>query len=136
MARLTRQEKIVSIEDEIAALLASKKQLLKEQAEADRKARTNRLCKRAGYIESVLADTIHLTDKRFNEFVDKTLRTAFARKVLDELLLEQEIEAEDAIAATATAAPVESSPETSKTASTAPNIPDGVSVQKPDKPAK
>jgi hypothetical protein len=94
MARLTRSEKITGIDNEIAQLLAQKKLLLKEQSEADRKARTNRLCKRAGHLESLLPDTITLTDARFNLFLSKTLFTDFAKRELRKLLDEQALEAE------------------------------------------
>jgi hypothetical protein len=91
---LTRQAKITNIDDEIARLLAEKKALLKAQAEADRKARTNRLCKRAGHLESLLPDTITLTDTRFNLFLSKTMVTDFAKRELRKLLDEQALEAE------------------------------------------
>ena len=39
--------------------------LLKEQKEKDRAARTHRLCKRMGLLESMLPDTILLTESRF-----------------------------------------------------------------------
>jgi hypothetical protein len=99
MARQTRSEKITGIDNEIAQLLAQKKALLQEQKAEERKARTNRLCKRAGHLESLLPDTIALTDARFNLFLSKTMVTDFAkrelRKLLDEQALESEIVAEE-----------------------------------------
>ena len=45
------------------------KQLQNEQAEKDRKARNHRLCKRHGFLESILPGTIALTDEQFETFV-------------------------------------------------------------------
>jgi hypothetical protein len=101
----TRIEKIAGIDEEIVQLLAQKKNLLQEQKEVERKERTNRLCKRAGHLESLLPDTIRLTNERFNEFLSKTVVTDFAKRILRDLLAEQEIEAEIA-AEESVAAPV------------------------------
>ena len=45
------------------------KQLEKQQAERERKDRNHRLCKRHGFLESILPDTINLTDEQFQAFV-------------------------------------------------------------------
>jgi len=45
------------------------KQLQNKQAESDRKARNHRLCKRHGFLEGILPDTISLTDEQFEMFV-------------------------------------------------------------------
>ena len=49
-----------SIEEEIKQLENKKKRLIQEQKEQERKDRTNRLCKRMGFIEKLLPDTIPL----------------------------------------------------------------------------
>ena len=99
----TRVEKIAGIDEEIAQLLAQKKNLLQEQKEVERKERTNRLCKRAGHLESLLPDTIKLSNERFNEFIAKTVVTDFAKRILRDLLTEQELEAEIAAEESTTA---------------------------------
>ena len=45
------------------------KQLERKQTERDRTNRNHRLCKRHGYLESILPDTINLTDEQFQDFV-------------------------------------------------------------------
>jgi len=45
------------------------KQLEKQQAERDRKDRNHRLCKRHGFIESLLPDIISLTEEQFQGFI-------------------------------------------------------------------
>ena len=45
------------------------KQLERQQKERDRKDRNHRLCKRHGYLESILPDTINLTEEQFQTFV-------------------------------------------------------------------
>lgn len=72
MAR-TRPEKIEGITEQI-------EQLIQKQKEQDRKDRTKRLCKRAGLLESLLPDTISLTDEQFKSFLEKTLLNDFTRR--------------------------------------------------------
>ena len=54
--------------------------LIQEQKEQEHKDRTSRLCKRMGFIEKLLPDTIPLTEEQFKIFVDqpadKTAQTA------------------------------------------------------------
>lgn len=94
MARLTRTEKLAQIADQQAKLDAEKKALLAEIREADRKERTNRLCKRHGLLESLLPETVKLNDKYYNEYIKKVAVTDAAKKILDDLLDEQQLEAE------------------------------------------
>ena len=78
----TTSEKISSIETEIQQLENQRKKLIQQQKEQDRKDRTRRLCKRAGLLESLLPDTISLTDEQFKIFLEKTLLTDFTRRAL------------------------------------------------------
>jgi hypothetical protein len=94
MARLTRQEKGAQIEEQQARLDAEKKAILAEIKAANDKERTHRLCKRHGLLESLLPDTIKLADKYYNEYVQKIAVTDAAKKILADLLAEQELEAE------------------------------------------
>ena len=61
----TKIEKIASIEEEIKQLENKKKRLIQEQKEQERKDRTNRRCKRMGFIEKLLPDTLPLTEEQF-----------------------------------------------------------------------
>jgi len=81
----TKLEKIANIEDEINQLNARKKELLQQHNAQERKARNHRLCKRGGLWESLLPDTITLTDDQFKTYLEKTLLTEYARKILREL---------------------------------------------------
>ena len=81
----TKIEKIASIEEEIKQLENKKKRLIQEQKEQERKDRTNRLCKRMGFIEKLLPDTIPLTEEQFKTFVEQTIATDHARRILDGL---------------------------------------------------
>ena len=78
-------EKIASIEEEIRQLENKKKRLIQEQKEQERKDRTNRLCKRMGFIEKLLPDTIPLTEEQFKTFVEQTIATDHSRRILDGL---------------------------------------------------
>ena len=81
----TKIEKIASIEEEIRQLENKKKRLIQEQKEQERKDRTNRLCKRMGFIEKLLPDTIPLTEEQFKTFLEQTIATEHSRRILDGL---------------------------------------------------
>jgi len=79
----TKLEKIADIELQMSQLDNQRKQLIQKQKEQERKDRTRRLCKRAGLLESMLPDTISLTDEHFKIFLEKTILTEHSRRILD-----------------------------------------------------
>ena len=81
----SRLEKIEDIKTEIAQLENQRKRLLQAEKEQERKDRTKRLCKRAGLLESLLPETITLTDEHFKIFLEKTIITEHSRRILDGL---------------------------------------------------
>ena len=81
----TKIEKIASIEEEIKQLENKKKRLIQEQKEQERKDRTKRLCRRMGLFESLVPDTIPLTEEQFKTFLEKTVAADHARRILDGL---------------------------------------------------
>jgi hypothetical protein len=68
----TIAEKIAEAQEKINQDENKLKLLLRQQKEAERNARTNRLCKRGGLLESLLPGTIPLTDEQFRTFLLKT----------------------------------------------------------------
>jgi hypothetical protein len=91
----TTNDRIAAIELEIEQLGNQRKELLQKQKEADRKARTSRLCKRGGLLESMLPDTILLTDERFKTLLDMTIASNDGKELLAELKAEQEKQTAD-----------------------------------------
>ena len=89
MARKSRNDRIAVIEKEMEELEKQKKKLIAEQKEIDRKARTNRLCKRHGLFESLLPDIIDLSEDDFKLFLEKTVANDFGRRTLAALIAEQ-----------------------------------------------
>jgi hypothetical protein len=81
----TKIEKIATIEEEIRQLKERQKQLQQQHNAQERKDRTRRLCKRAGLLESLLPDSIPLTDEQFKTFLEKTITTEHSRRILDGL---------------------------------------------------
>lgn len=81
----TKTEKITSIEEEIRQLENKRRQLVQEQKAQERKDRTKRLCRRMGLFESMLPDTITLTDEQFKAFLEQTVAAEHSRRILDEL---------------------------------------------------
>ena len=82
----TKIEKIVDIEEEIKQLKERQKQLQQQHKAEERKARTKRLCSRAGLLESMLPDTIALTDEQFKTFLKKTTTNDFGRRTLASII--------------------------------------------------
>jgi len=80
--RKTLNEQIAAAREEMAQKEARVKELLQRQKEENRKARTHRLCKRGGQVEKLLPGLAELTEEQFEIFVQKTLLTGFAEKIL------------------------------------------------------
>ena len=68
----TKAEKIAAIELQMTQLENQRKKLIQEQKQQERKDRTKRLCKRMGLFESMLPESISLTDEQFQIFLEKT----------------------------------------------------------------
>ncbi len=81
----TKAEKITSIEEEIRQLENRRRQLVQEQKAQERKDRTKRLCRRMGLFESLIPDSIPLTEEQFKTFLEKTVAAEHGRKLLDEM---------------------------------------------------
>lgn len=81
----TKAEKITSIEEEIRQLENRRRQLVQEQKAQERKDRTKRLCRRMGLFESLVPDSIPLTEEQFKTFLEKTVAADHARRILDGL---------------------------------------------------
>ena len=81
----TKAEKIAAIELQMTQLENQRKKLIQEKKQQDRKDRTKRLCKRMGVFESMLPESISLTDEQFHIFLEKTVATEHSRHILDGL---------------------------------------------------
>ena len=86
-------EKIASIEQEIKQLKERQKQLQQQHNAQERKDRTKRLCRRMGLFESMLPDTIPLTDEQFKTFLEQTVAAGQSRRLLAELTARNAAEA-------------------------------------------
>ena len=87
--RRTRTERISAKRATLIQMQNELKKLEKEEKDAERRARTKRLCRRAGFIESLMPDTITLSDDRFDRFVKKHFANSYGVKILNELVAEQ-----------------------------------------------
>lgn len=81
----TKAEKIAEIENQMEQLENKRKKLVQQQKQQERKDRTKRLCKRMGLFESLLPETIRLTDEQFKTFLEQTIATEHSRSLLEEL---------------------------------------------------
>jgi len=84
--RKTISEKIEAAKTEVEQKEARLKELLKQQKAQERKDRNHRLCERGGKVEGLLPSLAKLNDEQFEIFVQKTLLSGFAEKVLRQLL--------------------------------------------------
>lgn len=89
-SRKTIEEQIEIAREEARQIENRLNELIREKKIQDEKARTHRLCKRAGYIESCLPETVTLTDKQFFTFIEETVLTDFARKILNRLIAQSD----------------------------------------------
>ena len=85
--RKTTAEKIEAAKIEKAQKEAEIKRLMQQQKGEERKARNHRLCERGGIVEKLLPDLIRLNKEQFDIFVQKTLLSGYAEKVLRGLAL-------------------------------------------------
>lgn len=83
----TTTQKIESIKLKIQQLENERKRILQSQKEADRKARTKRLIERGAILESLINSTgisaADFTNDQIKSFLEKTVQTDYARKILD-----------------------------------------------------
>ena len=84
--RKTLNEKIETARAEVEEKEKRLKELLQTQKAEERKARTHRLCERGGKVEKLLPDLIRLNEAQFETFVQKTLLSGYAAKIIRELL--------------------------------------------------
>lgn len=85
----TKAEKIAAIELQMTQLENQRKKLIQEQKQQERKDRTKRLCKRMGLFESMLPESISLTDEQFQIFLEKTIAAEHSRRILDGLIAQR-----------------------------------------------
>ena len=78
----SKAEKIAAIELQMTQLENQRKKLIQEKKQQERKDRTKRLCKRMGLFESMLPESISLTDEQFQIFLEKTVATEHSRRIL------------------------------------------------------
>ena len=81
-----RQSKIDKLEAHIAEQQEQLKLEKRKQAEEQRKAKTNRQISRHRLLESVLPDTIDLTDEQYMAFITKHVTNEHGRKALANIL--------------------------------------------------
>ena len=81
----TKLEKIAALDTEIQQLENRRKQLLQQQKEQDRKARTKRLIERGAILESLIPNAAMLTNEQIKVFLEQTVHGEHACKILENL---------------------------------------------------
>ena len=86
----TISEKIEDTQIEIRQLENRKKLLLQEQKVQERKARTKRLCQRAGLFESMVPSSVTLSDEQYRVFLEKVILSEYAMNILNRITTQPE----------------------------------------------
>ena len=81
----TRTEKIEGIQAQIQQLENERKKLLQQQKEQERKDKTKRQAERGAILESYISGAGTLTNEQIKSFLQKTIQSEYARKILDGL---------------------------------------------------
>ena len=90
----TYEEKISDVTREIEQLEHLKKKLLQEKKSRESKERTHRLIERGAILESLIGDAVTLTNEQVKSFLEKTITTEFARKILTQLREQTQLESD------------------------------------------
>ena len=83
---LTKSEKIADIQKQIEQLKNQQKLYQQQHNEQERKDRTKRLCRRMGLFESLLPNTIPLTEEQFKTFLEKAVTNSYGRDILNKII--------------------------------------------------
>ncbi len=81
----TSTEKLANIDEEMRQLANRRKVILQQHKAEERKARTKRLIERGAILESMIDEATALTNEQVKFFLEKTIRTEFAKRVRAEL---------------------------------------------------
>ena len=137
--RKTVEQQIAETMEKIKQEQNALKKLQKKQTEQNNKARNHRLCKRHGFLESILPDLIDLTDEQYQKFVKQHIANSHGINALEKIKVQasttpqKPAEATAQSANTAIAKPPETTPQP---VSPAPQKPAGAEQnQKPTAPA-
>ena len=84
-----RQDKIDKLEAQIAKQQNQIKLEKKKQNEEIRKAKIKRQITRHGFLESMLPETIELSDEQYKFFLEKHVANNYGRKILASILSPQ-----------------------------------------------
>jgi hypothetical protein len=90
--RKTTSERIDLHKEKMEQMQNEMKRLKRLHNAEERKTRNHRICRRGAHMESLLPDTIGLSDERFYAFLEKTVANDFGRRALAALKAEQEKE--------------------------------------------
>jgi len=86
----TTVEKIRIVQEQIQQLENQRKKLMQEQKEQERKARTKRLIERGAILESLIPNADALTNEQIKAFLEKTVQSDAAHKILTSLIPQSE----------------------------------------------
>ena len=90
--RKTTTERIELHKEKMEQMQNEMKELKRKHNAEERKKRNHRICTRGAHLESLLPDTIGLSDTRFYAFLEKTVANKFGRDALAMFVAEQEKE--------------------------------------------
>lgn len=118
--RKTLSERIDEQLAKKAQMEAEIKRLQQQQKDAERKARTHRLIVRGGMMESLLPDSITLTDEQFMTFLKRTVANSFGQRALADIAAGKDAESDTTDSSSTAAKPANTAPRPVPTPNTKP----------------
>ena len=83
--RKTTAERIADTKYRIEQYEKQMKQLLQRQKKQEQRERTHRLIERGAILESLIPGAVSFTNEQIKLFLEKTIQTEYARKILKEI---------------------------------------------------
>ena len=81
----SKTEKITDIEQQIVQLQNSKKRLLQQHREQERKARTHWIIERGAFLESLIDGAENFTMEQIKELLKRTIGSTYGVKIVAEM---------------------------------------------------
>jgi hypothetical protein len=79
------EQKIFTIDEQIAQLQNQRKLFVQKKKEEDRRERTKRLCTRGGAVEKLHPELATFTDEQFDIFIRKVILSEQTKRIIAEI---------------------------------------------------
>ena len=81
--------RLLNLDEQMQKLAEQRRLAAQDYKEYEQKARLRRIYKRGAFIESILPETVELTDAQVKTLLEQTLQSGYARKRIEEMMSEK-----------------------------------------------